>query len=188
MTGLDLSKSPPDQIMSIALFITDADLNLLDPTGYCATIHLSQSTLSQMGEWCTQQHGASGLTTACLSSTTTASDAAAECLAYIKKYVPEAKKALLAGNTVHADKAFLLQEPWRPIVKYLHHRIFDVSAIKEAVRRWSPMEVVKGSPMKKGLHEAKADILESIAEARYYKDVIFQKPERPVEEGGGWEG
>lgn len=173
--------------MSIALFITDADLNLLDQTGYCATIHLPQSTLDEMGPWCTHQHSASGLTAACLASSTTAESAAASALAYIKKYVPEPKKALLAGNTVHADKAFLLQEPWRPIVKYLHHRIFDVSAIKEAVRRWSPIGVVKGSPMKKGLHEAKADILESIAEARYYKDVIFQRPEM-VGEGGGKEG
>jgi len=176
MTGLNLEKENPDQIMSIALFITDADLNLLDETGYEAVIHLDKSDLDRMGEWCTDHHGSSGLTAACLASTTTASEAAAGCLAYIKKYVPEPKKALLAGNTVHADKAFLVKEPWRPVIKYLHHRIFDVSAIKEAVKRWSSIEVVKGSPMKKGLHEAKADILESIAEARYYKDVIFQRP------------
>lgn len=175
MTGLNLDKDPPDQIMSIALFITDASLNLLDETGYEAVIRLSQSELSQMGEWCTNQHGASGLTAACLASTTTAEEAAAACLSYIKRYVPEPKKALLAGNTVHADKAFLIREPWRPIVKYLHHRIFDVSAIKEAMRRWSPLDVVKGSPRKMGLHTARSDILESIAEARYYKDIIFQK-------------
>jgi len=176
MTGLNLEKENPDQIMSIALFITDADLNLLDETGYEAVIHLDQSELDRMGEWCTEHHGSSGLTAACLASTTTAAEAAAGCLEYMKKYIPEPKKALLAGNTVHADKAFLVKEPWRPVVKYLHHRIFDVSAIKEAVKRWSPIEVVKGSPIKKGLHEAKADILESIAEARYYKEVIFQSP------------
>ena len=90
--------------------------------------------------------------------------------------MPEPKKALLAGNTVHADKAFLRMEPWKPVVRYLHHRIFDVSAIKEAAKRWSPEEVIKGSPGKKGLHEAKADILESIEEARYYKEAIFQRP------------
>lgn len=174
MTGLNLEK--PDTIMSIALFITDADLNLLDETGFEATIHHSQEQLNSMGEWCTNQHASSGLTAACLASTTTAEQAAEECLAYIKKYVPEPKKALLAGNTVHADKAFLVKEPWRPVIRYLHHRIFDVSAIKEAMRRWSPIEVVKGSPRKQGLHEAKADILESIAEAKYYKDVIFQRP------------
>jgi len=173
MTGLDLEK---DTILSLACFITDANLNLLDPTGYEAVVQHTQSQLDAMGEWCTNQHRLSGLTAAALASTTTAETASQECLAYIKKYVPEPKKALLAGNTVHADKAFLRMEPWRPVVRYLHHRIFDVSAIKEAAKRWSPEEVIKGSPGKKGLHEAKADILESIEEARYYKDTIFQRP------------
>jgi oligoribonuclease len=49
----------------------------------------------------------------------------------------------------------------------------DVSAIKEAAKRWAPIEVIKASPAKAGKHEAKADILESIAEARYYKDMFF---------------
>lgn len=173
MTGLDLEK---DTILSLACFITDADLNLLDDKGYEAIIHHSQSQLDQMGGWCTTQHGASGLSAAALASSTTAEQASAECLAYIKKYVPEPKKALLAGNTVHADKAFLRKEPWRPIVRHLHHRILDVSAIKEAMRRWSPDEVLKGSPMKKGAHEARGDILESIEEARYYREKIFRRP------------
>jgi oligoribonuclease len=173
MTGLDLEK---DTILSLACFITDADLNMLDDTGYEAIVHHTQEQLEGMGEWCTRQHGESGLTAACLASTTTAEQASQECLTYIKKYVSEPKKALLAGNTVHADKAFLRKEPWRPVVRYLHHRILDVSAIKEAAKRWSPVEVIKGSPGKKGLHEAKADILESIEEARYYKEKIFQRP------------
>jgi len=183
MTGLDLDKSPPDTILSIAVFVTTADLDLLDPTGYEAIIHHTPTQLAAMGPWCTDHHGASGLSAACLASTTTAEQAAAACLAYIQKYVPEPKKALLAGNTVHADQRFLRQEPWRQIVRYLHHRIFDVSAIKEAMRRWSPMDVVKGSPMKKGMHEARADILESIAEAKYYRDVIFRRPADVKETG-----
>jgi oligoribonuclease len=52
----------------------------------------------------------------------------------------------------------------------------DVSAIKEAAKRWAPEEVIKQSPQKAGLHEAKADILESIEEARFYKRAFFQKP------------
>lgn len=82
---------------------------------------------------------------------------------------------MLAGNTVHADKAFLVQEPYRKVIRHLHHRILDVSAIKEAARRWAPVEILKASPQKKGKHEAKADILESIEEARYYRRVFFQR-------------
>jgi oligoribonuclease (3'-5' exoribonuclease) len=33
--------------------------------------------------------------------------------------------------------------------------------------------VMKGAPVKKGLHQAKADILESIGEMKYYKRKIW---------------
>ncbi|KAI6876163.1 ribonuclease H-like protein [Hortaea werneckii] len=170
MTGLDLSK---DTIMSLACFITDAQLNLLDETGYECVLQHSQEQLNAMGEWCQNHHGASGLTQACLNSTTTAETAATELLEYIQKFIPDRKQGLLAGNTVHADKAFLVQEPWRKVIRHLHHRILDVSAIKEAARRWAPEDALKKSPQKKGKHEAKADILESIEEARYYRRVFF---------------
>jgi oligoribonuclease len=169
MTGLDTSK---DTIMSLACFVTDYELKMLDK-GYEVVIHHSQEQLDRMGEWCTTHHRDSGLTQACLDSITTAEQASDELLAYIQSHVPERKKALLAGNTVHADQRFLRQEPYYKVVSYLHHRILDVSAIKEAAKRWAPIEVIKKSPAKAGKHEAKADILESIAEARYYKDMFF---------------
>ncbi|KAK5128516.1 hypothetical protein LTR85_003185 [Meristemomyces frigidus] len=171
MTGLDLSK---DSIMSLACFVTDHELNILDENGYEAVIKHSQEQMDAMGDWCRDHHGRSGLTQSCLSSTTTAETAATGLLEYIQKYAPERKRALLAGNTVHADKAFLVLEPWTKVMKHLHHRILDVSAIKEAARRWSPVEILKKSPQKAGKHEAKADILESIEEARYYKKVFFE--------------
>ena len=115
------------------------------------------------------------MTAAVLSSTTTPEEAAESLLAYIKKYVPERRSALLAGNSVHADKAFLRKEPYKKVNDYLSHRILDVSTIKEAARRWCAKEVVRGRPEKKLLHKAKDDILESIEEARYYKEAIFQK-------------
>lgn len=76
MTGLDTSK---DTIMSLAAFVTDADLNILDEDGYEAIIHHDKEQLDQMGEWCTRHHGDSGLTQACLDSTTTAEAAARAC-------------------------------------------------------------------------------------------------------------
>lgn len=173
MTGLDLSR---DTIMSLACFVTDYNLNMLDPVGYEAVIHHSREQLDAMGEWCTDHHGASGLTQACLDSTTTAETAATELFEYVKQYAPDRRRALLAGNTVHADRSFLVVEPWTKVVNHLHHRILDVSAIKEAAKRWAPVEVLKKSPGKEGKHEAKADILESIEEARYYKKVFFDPP------------
>lgn len=126
-------------------------------------------------EWCTRTHAESGLTAAVLASTTTPEAASSSLLAYIKKYVPEPRVALLAGNTVHADKAFLRKGAYRKVHDHFNHRILDVSSLKEATRRWCDPGVLAGAPKKKTLHKAKDDILESIEEARYYKQVIFQK-------------
>jgi oligoribonuclease len=175
MTGLDISK---DTIMSLACFVTDYELNVLDEAGYEAVIRHSQEQLDAMGEWCREHHGASGLSAACLASTTTAEQASEELYQYILKFAPERKRALLAGNTVHADRTFLVQEPWRKVVSHLHHRLLDVSAIKEAAKRWAPEDILKGSPQKAGKHEARADILESIEEARYYKKMFFAPAEQ----------
>ena len=174
MTGLNTQS---DTIMSLACFITDHDLNLLDEAGYEAVVQHSQSQMDAMGDWCKEHHGRSGLTADCLNheKSKTAETVAEELLAYVKQYAPERRRALLAGNTVHADKSFLVKPPYNEVIRHLHHRIFDVSSIKEAARRWAPDDILKASPQKKGKHEAKADILESIEEARYYRAVFFKK-------------
>jgi oligoribonuclease len=173
MTGLD---NDNDTIMSLAAFITDADLNILDEAGYEATIHHDKEQLDRMGEWCTDHHGRSGLTQACIDSTTTAEQAAEGLFLYIKTYVPERRTGLLAGNSVHADKSFLVKQPYKIVTDHLSYRILDVSTIKEAARRWAPKETLKKIPRKQMLHEARADILESIEEVRYYRQAFFLRP------------
>ena len=170
MTGLN---TDTDTIMSLACFVTDDQLNILDDTGFEAVIHHSKEQLDRMGEWCTSHHGASGLTQACLDSSTTAEEAAQGLLKYIQKYVSKPRTALLAGNSVHADRAFLVQAPYTKVIDHLHYRILDVSSIKEAARRWAPQDVLQKAPKKKMLHEAREDILESIREARFYRETFF---------------
>ena len=172
MTGLNPEK---ETIMSISCFVTDAQLHLLDEKGWDAIIHHDKPTLDQMDDWCTHNHGASGLTAACLESTLTHQQAAKGLLEYIEKYVPEPRRGLLAGNSVHCDKAFLSKPPYNSVTDYLSYRILDVSSLKEAARRWSPDEVLLNVPPKKGLHQAREDILESIEEAKYYRDRCFTK-------------
>ncbi|KZF22503.1 RNA exonuclease Rex2 [Xylona heveae TC161] len=170
MTGLDYEK---DSILQISCFITDAQLRLLDEEGYGAIIHHDKAVLDSMNEWCIKTHGATGLTAAVLTSTTTAEQAAIELLAYVKKYVPQPRKAMLAGNSVHADKAFLCKAPYNAVLDHLHYRILDVSSLKEAARRWAPAPVLNEIPQKRGIHEARQDILESIEEARFYQEAFF---------------
>ena len=178
MTGLDIDN---DVLLSIACFVTDYDLNLLDEQGFEVVIHRDQEVMDRMDEWCTKTHKASGLTADVLASTVTPDQAAEKLLQYVKEHVPQSGRALLAGNTVHQDRAFLRRPPFSEMVEYLHHRILDVSSIKEAARRWAPKELVKKTPRKKGQHKARQDILESIDEAKYYRDVFFKKAEFPKE-------
>lgn len=170
MTGLNPDS---DVIIEIFCLITNDQLELIDDDGWGTVVHQSEERMNQMDEWCTRVHGDSGLTTAVINATVTPEQAADELLTYVRKYVPERRTALLAGNSIHADRAFLSKEPYKKVLDHLHYRILDVSSIKEAARRWCP-EIASRVPVKKGLHQAKQDILESIDEARYYKSAIFQ--------------
>ena len=172
MTGLDPDH---DTIMSIACFVTDAQLNLIDPDGWETRVHHDKTELDKMGQWCIQTHDKSGLTAECINSTTTAQQAADALFEYVCRFVPSPGRGLLAGSSVHCDRAFLRKQPYDRTMNHLSHRILDVSTIKEAAKRWSPREVPDGVPIKQGLHQAKEDILESIEEARYYREKLFSK-------------
>ncbi|KIW10615.1 hypothetical protein PV08_11579 [Exophiala spinifera] len=169
MTGLNPAT---DTIMSISCIITNSDLAPLDHQGFDAVIQHTPLQLSTMSEWCVRTHGASGLTQACLESTTTAPIAARALLQYVQRYIPEPRRALLAGNSVHADKMFLMVPPWNAILDHLHYRLFDVSATKEMVRRWASPAILETAPVKQLKHTAREDILESLTEARYYKQLV----------------
>jgi oligoribonuclease len=169
MTGLDPSR---DTILSVSCILTNSNLEPLDSQGFNAVIHHTQDQLSKMSEWCVKTHGQSGLTLQCLSSTTDADTAASELLGYIQHFIPEPRRALLAGNSIHADRSFLMLPPWNTILNHLHYRLFDVSAMKEMVRRWASEEVLLAAPRKELKHTAREDVLESIQEAQYYKTLI----------------
>ena len=115
-------------------------------------------------------HTASGLLDE-LAGGTTLADAEAQVLAYVREHVKEPGKAPLCGNSVGTDRGFLLRD-MPTLEDYLHYRIVDVSSIKELARRWYPRAYFN-SPQKNGNHRALADIRESIAELRYYREAIF---------------
>lgn len=173
MTGLNPSL---DTILEITCLITDYNLSPLFPNDkpFSAIIHHSETRLSQMDEWCTSTHARTGLTAACIASTTTAEEASSSLLTYIRERIPSPRKALLAGNSIHADRQFLSYAPWTPILDHLHYRILDVSSIKEAARRWCDESVLRDAPKKEGVHRSLEDILESIEEVRWYRDRIFR--------------
>jgi len=175
MTGLDLEL---DEIVEVAVVVTDYDLKLLDP-GFNVVIKPDQSALDHMGEFVTRMHTESGLL-AEIPSGVTLAEAEYEVLEYILKFVPEAGTAPLAGNTIGTDRAFLAK--YMPRVDgHLHYRSVDVSSIKELARRWYPRAYFQ-APVKNGGHRALADIIESIRELDYYRKVVFVADPGPTSE------
>jgi len=172
MTGLDPDR---EEVIEIYCIVTDDQLEPLD-SGWGTVVHQSRERMDAMDDWCTRTHGESGLTAAVIESTVTPVQAADQLLSYVQRHVPQKRVALLAGNSVHVDRAFLHKEPYNRVVEHLHYRILDVSSLKEAARLWCP-EVASAAPAKQLCHTAKQDILESIQEAKYYKSAIFQASE-----------
>jgi oligoribonuclease len=166
MTGLDLSV---DELVEVAVVITDYDLTLVDP-GFQIVINPSEAALSNMGEFVTAMHTKSGLINEIPAGVSLA-DAQLAVLEYIKRFVPGVQSAPLAGNTIGTDRAFLSK--YMPLVDaHLHYRSVDVSSIKELSKRWYPRAYFN-SPTKDGGHRALADILESIRELDYYRKAVF---------------
>ncbi|KIK69057.1 hypothetical protein GYMLUDRAFT_214009 [Collybiopsis luxurians FD-317 M1] len=177
MTGLNPKK---DKIMEIAVLITNGDLQIVDQ-GVQFVIRTDKKDLDQMDEWCTNQHGKSGLTKSCLESKYTREYVAKAVLAYVKRWVPHPRTAVLAGNSVHADRSFLVNE-MPELTDWLHYRIVDVSSIKELARRWYIDPSQKAAPRAyESDHRALSDIYESIKELKWYRENLFVAP-KPVSE------
>ena len=166
MTGLDLTT---DELVEVAVVITDYDLNLVDP-GFAIVIKPDQSALDGMNDFVTAMHTKSGLLEEIPNGVSLA-DAEYAVLEYILKFVPGVQQAPLAGNTIGTDRAFI--NKFMPRVDaHLHYRSVDVSSIKELSKRWFPRAYFN-SPAKDGGHRALADILESIRELDYYRKAVF---------------
>ncbi|WP_136709346.1 oligoribonuclease [Agromyces sp. H66] len=166
MTGLDLEV---DELVEIAVVITDYDLNPVDG-GLDIVIKPDASALESMGEFVRAMHTESGLIEEIPNGVSVA-EAEYEVLEYVLKHVPDEQKAPLAGNSIGTDRAFLAKFMPR-LDGHLHYRNVDVSSIKELSKRWYPRAYFN-SPAKNGGHRALADILESIRELQYYRRAIF---------------
>lgn len=166
MTGLN---SDTDKIIEIATIITNSNLDVL-AQGPVLAVHQTDSVLSGMDEWNTRTHGGSGLTQRVRESTLNEAEAERLTLDFIQQYVPK-NKSPLCGNSICQDRRFMARG-MPQLESYLHYRNLDVSSIKELVRRWKP-EICNGFE-KKNTHKALDDILESIAELKYYREHFFK--------------
>ncbi len=77
----------------------------------------------------------------------------------------------MCGNTICQDRRFLYRSMPK-LEAYFHYRNIDVSSLKELAKRWAP-ETAKGY-VKGDVHLALADIQDSIAELRYYREHLMK--------------
>jgi len=162
MTGLNPDS---DRIIEVAMIITDSQLNVVAESPVIA-VHQPDSVLDAMDDWNKNTHGKSGLIGRVKASAVNEAQAEQVLLAFLQQQVP-AGKSPMCGNSICQDRRFMAR--WMPqLEEYFHYRNLDVSTLKELCKRWRP-DIAKGV-VKKGKHEALADILESIEELRYYRE------------------
>jgi oligoribonuclease len=173
MTGLNVEV---DCLVEVAVVVTNSELEVLD-AGLDIVIKPTAEGLANMGEFVRDMHTKSGLIEEFESGVDLA-EAERMVLEYVQRFVPDARTAPLAGNSIGTDRMFLNR--YMPALdQHLHYRNIDVSSVKELSRRWFP-RVYFNLPKKTGDHRALADILESIEELKYYRKTVFVEQPGPT--------
>lgn len=166
MSGLSPDR---DRILEVAVVVTDSRLETL-AEGPALAVHQDDAVLDAMDAWNRSTHARSGLVDRVRASAVGEAEAEARVLAFLDARVPKGASPM-CGNSVCQDRRFLAR--YMPDLEaYFHYRNLDVSTLKELARRWKPA-IVAGFA-KQGKHEALADIYESIAELRYYREHLLQ--------------
>jgi oligoribonuclease len=166
MSGLDPER---ERIIELAMIVTDNDLTVIAESPAWA-VHQSDAVLDAMDDWNRKTHGRSGLIDRVRASTQDDAAVEAAALEFMREYVPQ-RASPMCGNSIGQDRRFMVR--YMPKLEdWFHYRNLDVSTVKELCRRWQP-EIYKGFA-KQGAHTALADIRESIAELKYYREKFFR--------------
>jgi len=170
MTGLTPENN---QIIEIAVIVTDANDLETRYEGPNLIINCPQEILDGMDDWCTKHHGESGLTQSVIDSKITLADAEKQVIDFLQNTCNiKPRTAPFAGNSISTDRMFLYKE-MKDLFNFLHYRIIDVSTMKQLCNWWYPEDFSK-VPAKKECHRAKDDIIESIEELKYYQQAIMK--------------
>ena len=158
-----------DRVLELAMVVTDAELRVL-AEGPVIAVHQDDSVLDGMDAWNRSTHARSGLTSRVRESMVTEAQAERQMLDWAARLVP-AGRSPMCGNSICQDRRFMAR--WMPRLEaFFHYRNLDVSTLKELARRWKP-DVFR-SFEKKSRHEALADVYESIAELKHYREHWFR--------------
>ncbi len=162
MTGLQPER---DRIIELAMVVTDSQLDTIAESAVWV-IHQNDRCLDAMDEWNRKTHARTGLIDRVRASTLDEAAVEAAALRFVQAHVP-ASASPMCGNSIGQDRRFMVR--YMPQLEaWFHYRNLDVSTLKELCRRWKP-DLAKGF-VKRSDHTALADIRESIAELKYYRE------------------
>jgi len=170
MTGLNPDR---DLILEIATVVTDKNLEVL-AEGPVLAIHQSDDVLAGMDEWNRRQHASSGLTDRVRASIETAESAEEKTMAFVERYAMHGASPM-CGNSICQDRRFLVRH-MPNLAAFFHYRNLDVSTLKILAGLWYGNSIARFE--KQGAHLALADIHDSIAELRYYREQMLQTQAR----------
>ncbi len=164
MTGLD---TVHDSILEVATIITDNELNELAEGPVYAITH-DLETLEAMDSWNTRHHRETGLWQRVLDGGVSMREAEQGTLDFLAGWT-ESGSSPMCGNSICQDRRFM-HRLMPELEAWFHYRNLDVSTLKELATRWMPQAVE--SLEKQNLHQALADIRESVAELRHYRQFM----------------
>lgn len=166
-------KTPRDgsRLLQVACIITDGDLKELNE-GFEMKIHYSTEEVAELFEasddFVKKMHEKTGLWSALPTEGHPREEVGEKLLVELKKYITEPVTAKIGGNSITLDRNFLEAE-LPEVFNFLHYRSYDMSSVAEHYKL-NATDIPEYA--KKYTHEALEDIRESIAEARYYSNIL----------------
>ena len=163
MTGLDPTE---DRILEVAAIVTDWDFNEI--AHYEAVKHVGPLLMQRrmVGEFWDNFSSVRDSLIAQNESGKHGRSVENELLAFIDEHFAANERVLLAGNSIHQDRRFIVNE-WPRLDARLHYRMLDVSAWKVVFEGKYGKKFAKPEE-----HRALADIRGSIMELKYYLNKV----------------
>lgn len=160
-TGLDPTK---DRILEVAVSMASFDDPFTVKETYQCVVALSKENHASLDPYILDMHTKNGLLAECEKATASIAGVELELLDLIPSAADKEDAPVLAGSSIHFDRAFIKQ--WMPqLYKRLSHRLYDVSALKLFCQSMGMPKSPKAEA-----HRAADDIVESMEHAKACKD------------------
>lgn len=168
-TGLDPRKH---FLLELAAILTDSTLEEVD--GHHQVMHFdwdATTCATLAGEIVFEMHTTNGLWEECRRGSYNLLEQELIIIQMMIDAGIEPRTCRLGGSTINFDRDWLLVK-MPHLYEFLHYRNFDISTLKVTQELWRP-DLTDVSPSSSGTHRARADIIDSINYAKWYRDFVI---------------